>query len=197
MEDLVIWGAARSAARLWRRLRARGRFALLVDADVAHVAALNANGLKITGPIADYATPARALSRRGAGTLKRVMLAVKGQHTAAAARAMRRCSPRTARYCRCQNGLTGAGDRAGRGAASASCWRWSISRPTISSRNDPCTATAAASMSESRTGRITPRVTDYVALLKQFDHAMRGHRQCASASVGQDCVWRACSPRRR
>src|SRR3954471_18618199 len=87
MEELVIWGAGAIGGTIGAALARAGENPLLVDADVAHVAAMNASGLKITGPIEDYATAVRAVSpdqvRR---PLRRVMLAVKGQHTAAAAR---------------------------------------------------------------------------------------------------------------
>src|SRR5258708_24019706 len=89
MEELVIWGAGAIGGTIGAALARAGKNPLLVDSDAAHVAALQAHGLKITGPIEDYAVPVRAtLPEKVRGPLRRVMLAVKGQHTAAAARAI-------------------------------------------------------------------------------------------------------------
>ena len=106
MEDLVIWGAGAIGGTIGAALARAGANPLLVDADAGHVAALHATGLTITGPIEDYATPVRASPPdRVRGPLKRVMLAVKGQHTSAAARMIARaaaavCWPFTASITR-------------------------------------------------------------------------------------------------
>ena len=85
MEDLVIWGAGAIGGTIGAALARAGKNPLLVDAAADHIAAMNARGLKITGPIEDYATPVRAASPdQVRGPLRRVMLAVKSQHTAAA-----------------------------------------------------------------------------------------------------------------
>jgi 2-polyprenyl-6-methoxyphenol hydroxylase-like FAD-dependent oxidoreductase len=64
MEDLVIWGAGAIGGTIGAYLARAGQNPLLVDADKDHVAAMKGNGLKITGPIAEFATP---LTRRNAG----------------------------------------------------------------------------------------------------------------------------------
>src|SRR4051812_39294655 len=87
MEELAVWGAGAIGGTIAAALARAGRNLLLGDTDAAHVTAMNATGLKITGPIEDYVTPVRAVSPgQVRGPLRRVMLAVKGQHTAAAAR---------------------------------------------------------------------------------------------------------------
>ena len=87
MEELVIWGAGAIGGTIGAALSRAGKNPLLVDADPAHVAVLQANGLKITGPIEDYGVAVRATSpEKMRGPLRRVMLAVKSQHSSAAAR---------------------------------------------------------------------------------------------------------------
>ena len=86
MEELVIWGAGAIGGTIGAALARAGKNPLLVDAEAAHVATMNAAGLKITGPIEDYATPVRAASPdQVRGPLRRVMPAVKGQQTETAA----------------------------------------------------------------------------------------------------------------
>src|SRR4051794_12452938 len=109
MEDLVIWGAGAIGATIGAALARAGRNPLLVDADPDNVAALNARGLEITGPIEEYVTPVRAVSPGEVrGPLRQVMLAVKGQHTAAAARAIAPLLADQGSVLSLQNGLNGA-----------------------------------------------------------------------------------------
>src|SRR6185295_19056194 len=108
MEDLVIWGAGAIGGTIGAALARGGENPLLVDADAVHVAAINAGGMKITGPIEDYATPVRAaLPSEVRGPLKRVMLAVKGQHTATAANAIAPLLAADGSVLSLQNGLNG------------------------------------------------------------------------------------------
>src|ERR1700737_4203823 len=108
MEDLVIWGAGAIGGTIGAALTRAGAAPLLVDADAAHVAALQANGLKITGPIEDYAGPVRATSpEKGRGPLRQVLLAVKSQHPAAAARMIAPLLAEDACVLSLQNGLNG------------------------------------------------------------------------------------------
>src|ERR1700742_3183114 len=87
MEELVIWGAGAIGGTIGAALARAGKAPLLVDAAEDHVAAMNARGLTITGPHEDYATPVRAMApAQVRGPLRRVMLAVKSQHSSAAAR---------------------------------------------------------------------------------------------------------------
>jgi 2-dehydropantoate 2-reductase len=108
MEELVIWGAGAIGGTIGAALARAGQNPLLVDSEPAHIAAMKANGLKITGPIEDYATPVRAVSADHVrGPLKRVMLAVKGQHTAAAAREIAPLLAGDGSVLSLQNGLNG------------------------------------------------------------------------------------------
>jgi 2-dehydropantoate 2-reductase len=62
-----------------------GHDVILCDADPEHVAAINADGLRIEGPVEQYAVRAPAVTPDGLeGPLHAVLLAVKAHHTAAA-----------------------------------------------------------------------------------------------------------------
>ena len=62
MDDVVIWGAGAIGGTIGAYLARAGANPLLVDTDAAHVAALNANGLKITGPIEEFSVSVRAVT---------------------------------------------------------------------------------------------------------------------------------------
>src|SRR5437660_7726416 len=62
-----------------------GHEVLLCDADPEQVAAINAEGLRIEGPVGHYTVPARAVGPDALpGRLEAVLLAVKAHHTAEA-----------------------------------------------------------------------------------------------------------------
>jgi len=62
MDDVVIWGAGAIGGTIGAYLARAGAKALLVDTDAAHVAALNATGSKITGPIEEFSVRVRAVT---------------------------------------------------------------------------------------------------------------------------------------
>ena len=71
-----------------------GHEVLLCDADAEHVAAINADGLRIEGPVEEYTVPARAIAPDALPDgLGAVLLAVKAHHTAGA---VARLAPRLA-----------------------------------------------------------------------------------------------------
>src|SRR4051812_40929338 len=108
MEELVIWGAGAIGGTIGGGLARGGQNPLLVDAAEDHVAAMNARGLKITGPHEDYTAPVRAMTPGEVrGPLRRVMLAVKSQHTSAAARMIAPVLAPDATVLSLQNGLNG------------------------------------------------------------------------------------------
>jgi len=85
---IAIWGAGAIGGIVAAHLLQAGLDLLLVDADPAHVAAINANGLAITGPIAQLHVRAKAVTpdeASAAGRFDVIVLAVKGNHTAGAA----------------------------------------------------------------------------------------------------------------
>src|ERR1044072_9324283 len=108
VEELVIGGAGAIGGTIGAALARAGKNPLLVDAAEDHVAAMNSRGLKITGPHEDYITPVRAMiPGEVRGPLRRVMLAVRRQHTAAAARMIAPLLAPDATVLSLQNGLNG------------------------------------------------------------------------------------------
>ena len=84
---IVIWGAGAIGGTIGAYLIRAGHDVLFVDQDADHVAAINARGLAIEGPIEQFTVPAKAaLPADVAGSFPLVMLCVKAQHTLGAAR---------------------------------------------------------------------------------------------------------------
>jgi 2-dehydropantoate 2-reductase len=104
---LTIIGAGAIGGTIGAHLIRSGHEVLLCDADPAHVAAINAGGLTIEGPVENFTVPARAVTPEDLpGGLDHVAVAVKSQHTAQAAELLRdRLSP-TGYVVSFQNGLT-------------------------------------------------------------------------------------------
>jgi 2-dehydropantoate 2-reductase len=88
-DTILIWGAGAIGGIIGAYLLRAGTDVLLVDSDAAHVEAINAGGLRITGPIDTFAAAARATTPDAlAGRFRRIFVAVKSNHTEAAARAL-------------------------------------------------------------------------------------------------------------
>ena len=86
----LIWGAGAIGGTMGAHLARAGHDVTFVDADSAHVAAVARDGLRITGPIAEFTARAPAFTPDTiAGTWDAVVLATKAHHTEAAARALR------------------------------------------------------------------------------------------------------------
>lgn len=82
---IVIWGAGAIGGTLAAAFVEAGESVLLVDSSVAHVDAINARGLVITGPFIDRTVRIEAcLPQDFKGRYQRFMLAVKAHHTSAA-----------------------------------------------------------------------------------------------------------------
>ena len=172
MEDLVIWGAGAIGGTIGAALARAGANPLLVDADPGHVITLNASGLKITGPIEDYVTPVRASTpERVRGPLKRVMLAVKGQHTAIAMERIAHLLAEDGSVLSLQNGLNGDAIAQAVGPQRVVLALVDFASDYIEPGVIHYGGRGSVYVGEPD-GRITPRVNDYVALLKQFDHAI-------------------------
>ena len=172
MEELVIWGAGAIGGTIGAALARGGRNPLLVDSDPAHVAAVRGAGLKITGPIEAFSTPARTLAPRDVrGPLRRVMLAVKGQHTASAARMIAPLLAQDGSVLSLQNGLNGDAIAAEIGHARVVLALVDFASDYIEPGVIHYGGRGSVYVGEPD-GRITPRVKDYVALLKGFDQAI-------------------------
>jgi 2-dehydropantoate 2-reductase len=85
----LVWGAGAIGGTLGAFLARAGHDITLVDAATDHVDAINANGLRITGPISEFTVrlPARPPGRL-TGSWDTIILATKAQHTEVAARAL-------------------------------------------------------------------------------------------------------------
>ena len=88
-ERILVWGAGAIGGTVGAHLRAAGHDIGFVDVDAAHVAAINAKGLTITGPIAQFTVHAPAFTPDAVpGVWDRIFLCVKAQHTEDASRAL-------------------------------------------------------------------------------------------------------------
>jgi len=86
---ILIWGAGAIGGTIGAYLIRAGHTIHFVDIDTDHVAALNAAGLKIEGPIETFNVPARAFTPATVeGIYDRIFLAVKAHHTEGAARGL-------------------------------------------------------------------------------------------------------------
>lgn len=83
--DYTVIGAGAIGGTVGARLVRDGHSVLFCDASRDHVDAINAGGLRLTGPEEEFAVAAPAVTPdRLPSALGRVLLAVKAQHTAAA-----------------------------------------------------------------------------------------------------------------
>jgi 2-dehydropantoate 2-reductase len=83
--DYVVVGAGAIGGTIGARLARDGRDVLLCDADPEHVAAVNAHGLAIEGPVEQFTADVEAVAPGALPNgLGAVLLAVKAQDTAAA-----------------------------------------------------------------------------------------------------------------
>ena len=102
----LIWGAGAIGGPLGASLARAGLDVTLVDTVAEHVEIINRNGLKITGPIAEFTARAPAFTPdelRGEWSV--VVLATKAQHTEAATRALAAHVTRDGCVVSAQNGL--------------------------------------------------------------------------------------------
>jgi 2-dehydropantoate 2-reductase len=88
-DTILIWGAGAIGGTIGAYLARDGVDVLLVDSAADHVAAMNAQGLTIEGPIAQFTVPVRAVTPdQVEGRFGRVLLCVKAHHTETATRAL-------------------------------------------------------------------------------------------------------------
>src|SRR5262245_40879868 len=110
----LVWGAGAIGGTLGAFLARAGHDITLVDIATDHVDAINANGLRITGPITEFTVRLTAQPRpsgsplgpdRLTGTWDTIVLATKAQHTETAARALLPHLAPTGCVVSAQNGL--------------------------------------------------------------------------------------------
>lgn len=103
---ILVWGAGAIGGTIAAALARAGEKVVIVDAAADHVAAINARGLRIDGPIFSDTVKFPAFSPEAVeGRFDRVILAVKAHHTEAAVQAL---APRVASdgyVVSAQNGL--------------------------------------------------------------------------------------------
>lgn len=106
LERILVWGAGAIGGTVGAYLRQASHDITFVDVDPAHVAAINAKGLAITGPIAQFTVQAPAfLPQDVRGTWDQIHLCVKAQHTEEATRALARHLAPDGYVLSLQNGL--------------------------------------------------------------------------------------------
>jgi len=89
LKRIVVWGAGAIGGTLGAAWARAGKDVLFVDTDAEHVAAMNARGLTIEGPVENFSQPVAAITPDAAdGPYPLVVLAVKAHHTESAARAL-------------------------------------------------------------------------------------------------------------
>jgi 2-dehydropantoate 2-reductase len=169
MQELVIWGAGAIGGTVGAYLARAGQDPLLVDADKDHVATMQLAGLKITGPVAEFAVPVRAATPDEVrGPIRRVMLAVKSQHTVAAARMIAPLLAPDATVLSLQNGLNGEAIANAVGAERVLLALVDIASDYMEPGVIQYGGRGSIYVGEPD-GTITPRVRNYVATLKHFD----------------------------
>ena len=105
-DTILIWGAGAIGGTVGAYLARAGHDVHFVDVDADHVAAMNATGLAIEGPVETFTVPVRAFTPdQVAGEYTRTALCVKAQHTAAAAVALGKHVAADGYVVSLQNGL--------------------------------------------------------------------------------------------
>lgn len=87
--DMLIWGAGAIGGTIGAYLARAGHRVTFVDREQAHVEAIRANGLRITGPVDEFTAQADAVTPETVDRQYRtILLCVKAQDTEGAARAL-------------------------------------------------------------------------------------------------------------
>lgn len=104
---LLIWGAGAIGGTIGAYLARDGVDVLFVDIDQDHVAAINAGGLSIEGPLEAFTVPAKAVTPDNVeGTFHTIWLCTKAQATEAAATSLLPHLAADGHVLSLQNGLT-------------------------------------------------------------------------------------------
>lgn len=103
---ILIWGAGAIGGTIGAFLARAGRDVLFLDRVQDHVDAINETGMRISGPVAEFTTPARAVTPETLeGAFDTVFLCVKGQDTLGAVEALTPHLPADGCVVSFQNGL--------------------------------------------------------------------------------------------
>ena len=102
----LVWGAGAIGGTLAAFLARGGHEITVVDSVREHVDTINRDGIRITGPVADFAVRIPAsLPEALTGEWETIILATKAHHTEGAARALQRHLSTTGCVISAQNGL--------------------------------------------------------------------------------------------
>src|SRR5690349_16053697 len=102
----LVWGAGAIGGTLGAYLARAGHDVTFVDNVDDHVAAINRNGLKITGPIDEFTVKAPAFTPSSVkGEWDTIILATKAHHTETAAKALKPHLSKNGCVVSAQNGL--------------------------------------------------------------------------------------------
>ncbi|MBV8650165.1 MAG: 2-dehydropantoate 2-reductase [Alphaproteobacteria bacterium] len=86
---ILVWGAGAIGGTIGAYLKRAGHDVVFVDVVPEHVAAINATGLAIEGPVETFTVKAPAFTPdKLTGRFDRILLCVKAQHTEGAAKAL-------------------------------------------------------------------------------------------------------------
>jgi len=103
---LLIWGAGAIGGTMGAYLARAGHNVTFVDRAAEHVAAINANGLQITGPVDEFVVHAPAFTPETiSGQFDTILLCVKAHDTESAAHALLPHLSETGHVVSVQNGL--------------------------------------------------------------------------------------------
>lgn len=102
----LFWGAGAIGGTIGARLARAGHDITMVDTVAEHVDAINRNGIRITGPIAEFTQRVPAFTPDTlTGTWDQIVLATKAHHTSIALRALLPHLSATGYVVSAQNGL--------------------------------------------------------------------------------------------
>ncbi|HEY2848620.1 MAG TPA: 2-dehydropantoate 2-reductase [Gemmatimonadaceae bacterium] len=103
---VLVWGAGAIGGTMGAYLARAGHDVTLVDNVSAHVAAINASGIRITGPVREFTQRLPAFTPDAlSGEWDTIMLATKAHHTEAATRALLPHLAKSGCVISVQNGL--------------------------------------------------------------------------------------------
>ena len=106
MGPILIWGAGAIGGTIGAYLKRAGREVTFVDIVPEHVAVMNLEGLRITGPIENFTVKVPSFTPETVtGTWQHIFLAVKAHHTAEATRALTPHLAQDGYVLSAQNGL--------------------------------------------------------------------------------------------
>ena len=106
MGPILIWGAGAIGGTIGAYLKRAGRDVTFVDIVPEHVAVMNLEGLRITGPIENFTVRVPSFTPETVtGTWRHIFLAVKAHHTAEATRALMPHLAQDGYVLSAQNGL--------------------------------------------------------------------------------------------